>query len=125
VIYDVRYPAIPAAVRAARSCIARALHGRVSASTVDDVELLATELMTNSIRHSGIDAGEDVVVRLEARADRVRLEVSDRGLGFDPGHPEPSLERGNGWGLYIVEKMSDRWGVDRNGRTSVWFEIDV
>jgi hypothetical protein len=30
-----------------------------------------------------------------------------------------------GWGLFLVEKLADRWGVARNSLTRVWFEIDL
>jgi hypothetical protein len=34
----------------------------------------------------------------------------------------PKTEPG-GWGLHMVEALTERWGV-RDGSTHVWFEID-
>lgn len=124
-IYDARLPALPAAIKAARVCVARALRGRVTVSTLGDVELLTSELVTNSVRHAGIQPHEPITLHLETRAGHVRLEISDQGPGFEPGRPEPSPGGENGWGLFMVDKISDRWGVLRKEPTSVWFEIDL
>src|SRR5207245_2733634 len=67
-------------------------------------------------RPGGTDrAGNDRFAR------RVRVEVSDPGPGFQPrtAGPEPG-----GFGLMLVERLADRWGVDPGGRSRVWFEID-
>jgi serine/threonine-protein kinase RsbW len=125
VIYHARFPAIPAAVSAARVCVSRALRGRVTGTTLGDVELLTSELVTNSVRHAGIQPHDPITLHLETHANRLRLEISDQGPGFEPGRPEPSPSGENGWGLYMVDKISDRWGVLRNEPTSVWFEIDL
>jgi hypothetical protein len=30
-----------------------------------------------------------------------------------------------GWGLFLTERLADRWGVDRkDGWTTVWLELD-
>jgi hypothetical protein len=67
--------------------------------------------------------GKPIVVKVEAAMGRVRLEVSDREHGFAPaaGHPDPEV--GSGWGLYLVDRLVDRWGqVPGDG---VWAEIDL
>ena len=38
--------------------------------------------------------------------------------------PDPDPARPSGWGLYLVRELSDRWGVERNKQTRVWFELD-
>ena len=40
------------------------------------------------------------------------------GVVHDPDRP-------GGWGLALVESMSDRWGIERGDRTRVWFELDT
>ena len=49
-----------------------------------------------------------------------RIEVLDRGPGFDPDphRTEP------GFGLRLLEKLASRWGVERGAGTVVWFEVD-
>ena len=55
----------------------------------------------------------------------VRVTVTDAGEGFEPApRRQPRTETG-GWGLHLVDRLAHRWGVDRAGVTSVWFEIDA
>ena len=65
---------------------------------------------------------------MTVRASRtsMRVEVSDRGAGFDPAALHaPSAEHGGGWGVPIVATLAHRWGVERQSETTtVWFEID-
>ena len=90
---------------------------------LEDIRLLVTELVTNSVRHT--DAAEDAPVRLEVSVEpaRVFLAVEDAGSGFLPEPRTPSSPDLGGWGLYLVDRVSDRWGVDGHGRTRVWLEI--
>jgi anti-sigma regulatory factor (Ser/Thr protein kinase) len=81
--------------------------------------LLVSELVTNAILH----AGAPVLLRVEAGPARLRVEVHDRGPGFERHTPKPRGSRG-GYGLFLVEHMSSRWGVHRNASTYVWFELD-
>jgi hypothetical protein len=53
----------------------------------------------------------------------VRAQVSDPGPGFAPTGRNQDLDEPGGWGLVLVESIAKRWGVERDGRTSVWFEL--
>lgn len=88
----------------------------------DDVLLLVSELVTNSVRHSNGDdrTEEEVVVRVAKQGSVVRLEVSDPGPCFDE-----DADRGSGLGLRIVERIADRWGIDKEGRCTVWAEVSL
>jgi anti-sigma regulatory factor (Ser/Thr protein kinase) len=83
--------------------------------------LLVSELVTNSVKHAGAGPGEPIDLELRASADKVRVEVGDPGPGFEPtmARSEPG-----GFGLLLVARLADRWGVERDPRTCVWFEID-
>ena len=87
------------------------------------VRLLVSELVTNAVQHGGTGAERAVQVRLEARRDRVRVEVRDQGPGFEPPgeHGDPLAD---GFGLALVDELADRWGVERGPGANVWFEID-
>jgi integral membrane sensor domain MASE1/anti-sigma regulatory factor (Ser/Thr protein kinase) len=89
-----------------------------------NVRLLVSELVTNSVRHAQAAADEDVELRVAVFADRLRVEVSDRGMGFQRRVRVPERGSGSGWGLYLVDQLADRWGVSRDEATHVWFEID-
>lgn len=89
-----------------------------------DLRLLVTELVTNSIRHAGLSADEAVVLRIRA-GSTVRVEVWDGGAGFTRAAQTPAQGAHSGWGLFLVERLSTRWGIERTSRTCVWAEIDV
>jgi anti-sigma regulatory factor (Ser/Thr protein kinase) len=111
----------PAAAGAARQAI-DGLEGRLAPQLVDDVRLLVTELVTNSVRHAGAS-----VVGLDVRFshDAVRIEVTNQGPSFSPRARQADQDERSGWGLYLVDRLADRWGVSsRAGRTSVWLELD-
>jgi anti-sigma regulatory factor (Ser/Thr protein kinase) len=79
--------------------------------------------VTNAVIHAGV--GEDSELRLDVAidGDKLLVSVTDPGRGFDPPEPTPGDE--SGWGLYIVDRLSHRWGVDRRDGTRVWFELDL
>lgn len=93
-----------------------------SPSTIATITLLVSEIVTNAVVHPDVDP--PVKIGLCARLQRrtIRIEVSDEGPGFTPRPRDPS-RIGGGFGLYLVEKESARWGVDASPRTTVWFEI--
>ena len=105
----------------ARSAI-ESLRPRLGEDLTGDLMLLVSELVTNSYRHSGASR-EAIGVELEVDPDRVHCEVIDEGNGFH-AEPVPADRRGvGGWGLYIIDRLSDRWGVFSGPPTRVWFEI--
>lgn len=53
------------------------------------------------------------------------MEVTNRGRGFR-SHLRPPPGAGSGWGLVLVDRLSDRWGIDEgDGMVRVWFEVDA
>jgi anti-sigma regulatory factor (Ser/Thr protein kinase) len=87
------------------------------------LRLLVSELVTNSIRHV-TGSKHPVVLEVRIGERNVRVEVHDGGAGFEPGTPEPRGAAG-GFGLFLVERMASRWGVERRDGTRVWFELDL
>ena len=88
---------------------------------VPDVRLLVSELISNSVKYGG-EGQVQLILQSEDRR-HVRVEVVDQGVGFVPTvRDRPKTEPG-GWGLHMVEALTERWGV-REGSTHVWFEID-
>jgi signal transduction histidine kinase len=84
------------------------------------VDLLATELIANAIRHAGLRGDQQIVFAARFVGDFIRVEVHDPGPGFDV---EAGL-RGRGFGLRMVDKLASRWGVEGDKGTRVWFEVD-
>ncbi len=89
----------------------------------ENLKLLVTELVTNSIRHARLKPEAEVEVRVAAASDHVSVAVTDPGRGFAPGRDAPRPDPDSGWGLYLVDRLADRWGIVDNGVTTVWFEL--
>jgi anti-sigma regulatory factor (Ser/Thr protein kinase) len=111
--------AVPTARRAVQE-----LEPALEPELFEKVALLVSELVTNSVRHASAPDSATIELRADAFGDRVRVEVSDRGPGFEPRRRTVGERSASGWGLYLVDQLSDRWGVSRTGGTTVWLEID-
>jgi DNA-binding NarL/FixJ family response regulator len=96
-----------------------ALDGWCDDDVLAAVELLISELVTNSIRHGD----SDVDVGVAVGADHIRIEVADRSATL-PVLRSPSATDLGGRGMLIVDEMATRWGVQqrRTGKC-VWFEL--
>lgn len=117
---DIEFPCDRRAPARARDAV-RELGGQLDPQLAADVELLVSELVSNSVKYAG-----DGAVRLSALSDRphhVWVEVADEGDGFLAAPRERPPTEAGGWGLQLVDSMADRWGV-RRASTRVWFEID-
>lgn len=86
------------------------------------VELIVSELVTNSVLHTGINPRDRVLLRLRCDRSKVSGEVCDPGEGFEWRNEEPDLSEPGGLGLMVVDQLAAKWGVRRNGETCVWFE---
>ena len=116
-----RHASRPAAIGRARHEVEDALEGTgVDQRVSGDLMLLVSELVTNAVRHAGCDEFE---VRLQVAPDRLRLEVRDEGGGFEP-RIAPSTDGTGGYGLFIVDRLADRWGVERDAGGVIWLELD-
>ncbi len=83
--------------------------------------LLASELVTNAIKHAGMRSDERLILAARLTHDFARVEVRDSGPGFDPD----IRAEARGYGLRLLDMLASRWGVDSDGSgTRVWFEVD-
>ena len=107
-------------VAEARTRVCEAMAPDLDDTDVETLRLLVSELVTNAIRHG--DTGEPV--ELHARwNDEVRVEVVDHGHGFMPAPRLGGLDEPGGFGLYLVGRLADRWGVETADGTTVWFVL--
>jgi serine/threonine-protein kinase RsbW len=118
-----RLPASPEAASAARHALDE-LGDAVPDARLRDVRLLVSEVVTNAVRHANLVADDAIELVVELNRRTLRVEVHDRGGGFVPSAPSPDPTRPSGWGLYLVAELADRWGVDSDETTLVWFEFD-
>ena len=116
-------PVAPEAAAEARHAL-DGLAEQVPDGRIPDVRLLVSELVTNAVRHANLDTGDVIELVIELADAALRVEVRDPGGGFVPSAPSPDPARPSGWGLYLVAELADRWGVDSEEETLVWFELD-
>ena len=116
-------PVAPEAAAEARHAL-DGLAEQVPDGRIPDVRLLVSELVTNAVRHANLDTGDVIELVIELADATLRVEVRDPGGGFVPSAPSPDPARPSGWGLYLVAELADRWGVDSEEETLVWFELD-
>lgn len=94
-------------------------------SRVDDLRLLVSEIVTNSIRHAPPSNSSYIELRLVVTRDRILGEVTDQGTGFDTTIKPIRRDQTSGWGLNIISKLADRWGVElHDDGCRVWFELE-
>jgi anti-sigma regulatory factor (Ser/Thr protein kinase) len=117
-----RLPHGPLAVAAARRGL-DPLEPQVGEQIMGDMRLLVSELVTNSVRHADRNGSSAVELQVDVSETRVLVRVIDNGPGFEANPRGPEDDPGSGWGLFLVEQLSDRWGVELNGSTQVWFEL--
>jgi anti-sigma regulatory factor (Ser/Thr protein kinase) len=119
---EVALPLTPLAPRAARRAVDELATG-LPGEVIEDLRLLVSELVTNSVRHAGLSEHETVQLHISRTDDCIRVEVIDPGEGFDADDDPLPRAAGGGMGLYLVRRLAHRWGVVRNTLTRVWFEI--
>lgn len=94
--------------------------------SLGDVMLVASELVTNAVLHSGSPPDELLQVSISRGPESVRISVSDPGLSGGVAQPRPPAEFGaGGWGLRVIEQLSTRWGSERTDRYQVWAELSL
>jgi anti-sigma regulatory factor (Ser/Thr protein kinase) len=117
--------ALPISIAEARQRVRDRLGGVLEPEKLAEAELLTSELVTNAVRHAQVSDEATIEVAFEVGAGSVRVRVVDPGPGFDfEKILRTSPEEPGGWGLFLVEALTDRWGIDPPPPHSVWFEID-
>jgi two-component sensor histidine kinase len=124
---SLRLPRGPEAPRRARHAVIDELSGRLDATAINDVALVVTELVTNSIREGAGGGAQELGLDVGVVADHVLIAVSDRGSQI-----VPRVRRGGngatlGLGLQLVDRLAQAWGVARDGagHTRVWCELPL
>lgn len=119
----VRFRPTPAAVALAREQLDR-IRDRLTEQAYEDSRLMVSELVTNSLRHASLAIDEEIELVMALRGATLRVEVGDPGPGFEPRPRTDDDAVESGWGLFLVARLADRWGVERDGLHRVWYELD-
>jgi anti-sigma regulatory factor (Ser/Thr protein kinase) len=117
-------PCGPAAPRAARAVVTEWLSGFVGMHKLDDVRLVVTELVTNSVRHAQLSPGDAVTLRIHLAEHSLRIEVTNPGTAGEIAAGGGSPHAGGGLGLRLVERLCLTWGIARDRDTTVWGEFE-
>ena len=120
------WPAEPASVAAARHQVMDYLQ---KCQTLDpplnDVCLVASELVTNVVQHAYLDQdGGDVRVVLDFTAQHLCLTVEDDGGGLMPRHDSPGLGLGIPITATVAEDVTTRTSPGEGTRIAVTFLRD-
>jgi anti-sigma regulatory factor (Ser/Thr protein kinase) len=118
----VTFPGLPAIVPSVRKFVRGIL---ADSPCAEDMELIASELASNAIRHSPAgQGGGEFTVTIRTGPGWARIEVSDTGTGEWYVPQGPDLDAEYGRGLAIVAALADKLGHDitANGQT-VWAEV--
>jgi len=112
-----------ASVRAARRFVLDAV-GDAGQERLDAISVMVSELAMNAVQY----ARTAFDVRMELTDESLRVEVSDAGGGHPQARPRPTASSSRGRGLFIVDQLSDEWGIipaAGGTETSVWFRISM
>ena len=107
----------------ARRAVTEAAQRWMTPAQTPPLVLMVSEVVTNALLHGG--DGGDVELAVVEEDGVVRVEVCDHGDGFVPEPKALDPDGDGGFGLYLVEQLSDRWGWSRSDCTTVWFELEV
>ncbi|MFC8512524.1 ATP-binding protein [Streptomyces sp. NPDC057257] len=135
-VYALRLPHDPRAARVARMTVRSVLHSHGRLEVLDAVELLTSEMVTNTYLHTNGPAS----LRLTALADgRMRVGVWDSHPRIPAPFGRPPCDQvplapahaDGGRGLGLVQEYADCWGgvplgdspFDRRAGKLLWFEV--
>jgi anti-sigma regulatory factor (Ser/Thr protein kinase) len=106
-----------------RSC----LRSEPTAPSAEDVALIVSELVTNSVVHAHADGSQSLRITVARLTDGLRIAVTDGGSETVPHLREVDDDRPGGAGLRIIDRLCLRWGVTRNGggTSEVWCDIPL
>jgi anti-sigma regulatory factor (Ser/Thr protein kinase) len=117
-------PAVPTAPAKSREALSAVIPPPELADRFHDAQLAITEVVTNAVRHAGL---QEEAVRLIIDADEFQLRVAaEQATDASAAHPvEPIIDGENtgGFGLVLVEKLADDWGVEPGPPGVVWFQF--
>ncbi|MCT4356069.1 ATP-binding protein [Streptomyces sp. Je 1-79] len=118
------FEAVPGELKSLRRVIRSTLGQWGAMDAADEIELIATELATNVIKHVGEGAPATLV--LEPRGSRLRVELHDGSPVLPRGGRQADCDEECGRGLHLLASMSADWGAlpTRSGKV-VWCELSL
>lgn len=121
--WQLDFPGGPSAAARARVAVEERVGSTVPDTRLSDLLLLVSEVVTNSVRHGGVDETGRVHLRLWLRTGYVGVEVRDSGRQGEPTPRAPDRSHGGGFGLFLVDQLAERWGTTHDPGLRFWFEV--
>jgi anti-sigma regulatory factor (Ser/Thr protein kinase) len=95
-------------------------------AVVEDATLIASELVTNAVIHSGCASGDAIEVRVSRNSRRLVISVRDPGISGGRAEMVEGDRAGyGGYGLRVVDAVALRWGEERGKGYRVWAELPL
>lgn len=118
-------PAQPTSAALIRRDIADDLIGAdIASDVVDDVLLVASELVSNAVQHANALPSGDLSVQWDRDAAGITVSVTDGGGAQQPHERSAGPRDARGRGLTIVSALADSWGIKhRPGMVTVWAHL--
>jgi anti-sigma regulatory factor (Ser/Thr protein kinase) len=115
-------PADPGAIAKARERVVELAEPFIDPARVGDLRLVISEVVTNAVRHGGRG---DMLLAVTPKQNFLCVQVTDTGDGFAPRPRAYAPDEDGGFGLFLIERLTRRWGLTReDSNTRVWFEFD-
>jgi hypothetical protein len=118
-------PGGPLGPRTARRWATEQLSGRLGYEPLFNVQILISELVTNAVRHGRVSENDFIKVAMTLGNRLLRVEVRDRGGGFERPETPEARDDGGGNGFVLLHRLTSRWGVIPGDGALVWFELDL
>ena len=100
--------------------------GELEEDVIERSALVVTEVVTNSVTHAGLTAAQPIDLNIQLSTGCLRIEVTDEGTRtFNPVATPPDGGQDSGRGLWMIDQLTDRWGVAFIRSTQVWCEFDL
>ena len=88
------------------------------------LDLSVSEALANAIKHSSAIGDDGISLKIDAKRDKIVVEVTDNGPGFDfdsvqiPDFPTSKADaKPSGYGIYLIKELADEISyVRQDGR---------
>jgi anti-sigma regulatory factor (Ser/Thr protein kinase) len=117
-----RFRGLPQAVGAARRALREWEH-HFEPDLFYDLSLCVSELVTKSVQRAEPTSRDEIELAVSRHQELVRAEVIE--YRHASVVTQPAVMDGGDWGMFIVDRVADRWGVDRSVGTRLWCEIEL
>jgi serine/threonine-protein kinase RsbW len=120
-----RLPFSTTASGEARRLSRQFLQSRLDEDRAVEFLVMVSELVSNAVRHGEPEPDGGIGLRLEGETGVARAVITDAAPEFT--FDRDTFERAdrNHFGLLVIDKLADRWGLSLDGKKAVWFEVDV